>query len=167
MSSKKISHWYFPVALRFASPVVAGGGVYLIIIGHPVWGSLLILLALIMMTTRYVTQIDPSSKTYDDYLFFLGLPLNREKNSFRQMDRIIITKGNYSQTINTRAQSRQLDWSDYTATLLFDHGTLDLITMNDKHKLVVYLKELSRFLEVEVEDRTMRDPYIIDMERVE
>ena len=63
----------------------------------------------------------------------MGIPLNEEKRNFSVLDRIIITKSNNAQKVNTRAQSRQLNWTDYTATLLIDdNDSLDLLTKNRK-----------------------------------
>ena len=163
----KITVPYFPVALKYTSPLVLGIGVYVIAVDHLVWGIVLVLLSVILLTTHYVTRIDLTKRTYDDYLFFLGLPLNKDSKSFSRIDRIVISRGNYSHTINTRAQSRQLDWSDYTGTLVFDNGTLDLLTKNSKRDLLLGLKEFVRFLKVDIEDRTTAHHYYIDIDKVD
>ena len=164
---KKITIPYFPIGMKYATPVFIAAGVYLIINGIPIWGVLFLVTSALILTTNYITEIDLHGKIYKDYLSLLGLPFNNESNTFNTIDRIIITKRNYSQTINTRAQSRQMDWTDYTATLIMDNdNTLDLLTKNDKHKLLLNLKEFSTFLNVGVEDRTTHKPYFIDMDKV-
>ena len=161
---KKITIPYFPKGLKYVTPLFFGTGIYLIIIRYPIWGVLLILVGAIIVTTNYVTEINLKERTYRDYLSLLGLTLNEKSKTFNKMDRIVITKGNYSQTINTRAQSRQLDWSDYTGTLILDNDdTLDLLTRNDKKELIKGLKEFTDFLKVGVEDRTTSQPYWVDM----
>jgi len=122
----------------------------------------LILIGVIILTTKYVTEINLKDKEYRDYLFFLGFNLNEDINKFNEIDRIINTKGNYSQTINTRSRSRQMDWSDYTGTLILDNGTLDLLTRHDKREIIIGLKEFSNFLEVGIEDRTTHQHHWID-----
>lgn len=137
------------------------------IIQHPIWGILLIILAAIILTTNYVTEISLIEKSYRDYITMLGVKLNIEENRFNQLDRIVITKGNYAQTINTRAQSRQMEWADYTATLVMDKNiTLDLVTRTDKQELMKGLKEFSDFLQVDVEDQTTGQHYLVDMKKV-
>jgi hypothetical protein len=164
---KKIIIPYFPKGLTYMTPILAGVAIWLIIISYPIWGSLLIVLAFVILTTKYVTEINLNSKSYQDYLFLLGLKLNVEENRFKQLDRIVITKGNYAQTVNTRVQSRQMEWADYTATLLMDDNlTLDLVTRTDKQELMKGLKEFSDFLQVEVEDQTTGKHYFVDMNKV-
>ncbi len=163
---KKISTPYFPNGIKYCSPLLFAGGVYLFVKGHEVWGSLVALLALIILTTKYITEIDLKDKKYNDYLFFLWFKLNEDSKNFNTIDRIVITKGSYAQTINTRAQSRQMDWSDYTGTLILDNDTLDLLTKSSKQELLRGLKEFTDFLNVPVEDRTTNQHFRIDMTRV-
>ena len=165
--TKKIIIPYFPKGLKYITPVLAGAAIWLILIHHPIWGALLIILAAIIFTTNYVTKIDLDKKAYSDYLSILGMKLNVEENRFNKLDRIVITKGNYAQTVNTRVQSRQMEWADYTATLLMDSNiTLDLVTRTDKQELMKGLKEFSEFLQVDVEDQTTGQHYFVDMSRV-
>ena len=68
---------------------------------------------------------------------------------------------------NTRVQSRQMEWADYTATLVMDKNiTLDLVTRTDKQELMKGLKEFSDFLQVDVEDQTTGQHYLVDMKKV-
>ena len=164
--TKKITIPYFPKGLKYTTPLFFGIGIYLIIMRYPIWGVVLILAGAIILTTYYVTEINLSEKSYRDYLSLLGLTLNEESKKFNKIDKIVITKGNYSQTINTRVQSRQLDWSDYTGTLILDNDdTLDLLTRNDKKELLKGLKEFTDFLKVGVEDRTTSQPFWVDMSK--
>lgn len=163
---KKITIPYFPVGLKYATPVIAGLGVYLAIAHYPVWAALLILLSVAILTSQYVTDIDLNKKVIHDYLEFMWIPLQNETKKFEQLDRIVVTKGSYSQTLNTRIQSRQIDWTDYTATLLMDnYNFIDLITRTEKRELLKALKEFSEFLKVGVEDRTTLQHYWVNMDR--
>jgi hypothetical protein len=154
--TKKITVSYFPKGMKFTTPCLTGAGIYLFTLQHPVWGSILILLSAIILTTHYHTTIDLSNRKIRDYISLLGIPLQEEIKTFKQPDRIIVTKGNYSQTLNTRIQSRQMNWSDYTATLMLDNGdTLDLLTCTSKKELMTGLNEFVDFLQVDIEDRTI------------
>ncbi len=166
--TKKIIIPYFPKGLKFITPVLFGGGAYLVFVEFPVWGVVLLLLGIIVLTTNYVTEIDLEEKVCHDYLSFLFFPIDKDSKKFNGFDRIIIAKGDYAQTVNTRAQSRQFDWTDYTGTLIFDDGeTLDLLTKTSKQELLVGLKGFADFLKVGVEDRSTADYYWIDMDRVD
>ena len=162
---KHISIPYFPAGVRFVTPLFFSGGIYLGIIGHFIWGILAFILGIVILNTRYVTEINLKERTYRDFLHFLWIPFNEDTGTFKSIDRIVITKGNYAQTINTRAQSRQLDWSDYTGTLIFDNSTLELLTRNDKRELIMGLKEFAGFLNVGVEDRTTTRHFLVDLKK--
>jgi hypothetical protein len=159
---------YFPKGLKFTTPLIFAGAILLGFSGHYFWTVVLVILCLIILTTYYVTEIDLDKRQYHDYLTIAGIAMNNESQSFSQLDRIVITKGSYAQTVNTRVQSRQMDWSDYTATVLFDRDiTLDLLTRNDKHELLVALKKMIATLPIDVEDRCGRESYFIDMTKVD
>lgn len=163
---KKIIIPYFPRGLKYVSPIFLVIGIFLML-HYPIWGAILILVFPIIVSTQYVTKIDLKEKVYSDYLSFLGLHLKKETKNFHNVDRIIITKENFAQTINTRAQSRQINWSDYTGTLIFDdNGKLDLLTRSDKKELLNGLKEFVEFLDVKIEDRTTYQCYWIDIEKI-
>lgn len=166
--TRKITVPYFPSGLKYCTPITAGVGVYLLWADHPIWGLLLFALSIIIFFTEYVTKVDLEKKVFMDYLSVAGIAINTEKNTFQVLDRIVITKGLYSQTINTRVQSRQLNWEDYTATLLMDNDvSLNLLTNNNKIDLLKALKEFTDFLNVGVEDRSTHDHYWIDMKKVD
>lgn len=160
---KKIVIPYFPKAMKYGTPLLFGTGVYLFVIEHAIWALVLTVLGIIILTTNYITEINLGDKSYDDYLSFLWIPLNRDKKRFKHVDRIVISKGNYSQTLNSRIQTHQMDWTDYTATLVLDNDKLDLITHTNKKHLLHALREFSDFLKVDVEDRTSSEHGWIDM----
>ena len=163
--TKRIIIPYFPKGMKYATPLLFGAAGYLFLFEHPIWASILVFLGIIILSTNYVTEINLKEKSFDDYLLLLWIPLNRERKRFKSLDRIIISKGNYSQTLNSRIQTRQIDWTDYTGALIFDNDTLDLVTHTDKKKLLHALREFSDFLKVDVEDRTTNAPYWIDMSK--
>jgi hypothetical protein len=151
--------------MRYITPPLFGGAIYLIATTHYVWGTLAALLGLVILTTHYATEIDLSKKVYQDYLFLLGMRLEKEEKRFKHIDRLIVTKGNYSQTLNSRISSRQMDWSDYTGKLITDSDVLDLLTHTDKRSLILGLAPFAEFLKVGIEDRTTTKFYWIDIDK--
>ena len=127
---------YFPKELKYASPLMLAGAGFLFYFGHALWAVFVVALVILIFTTHYVTEVNPRKKNFRDFLSVAGMRLNVEVKPFQVLDKIVITKGSYSQAINTRVQSRQLDWTDYTATLVMDNGTLNLLTRNDKALLI-------------------------------
>jgi len=162
--TKKVTTPYFPAGLRYSTPIFFAGP--LLLIDHPVWAVILLLIGIIILTTHYGTEINISEKSYTDYLSFLGLKLNPETGKFQRVEKIVITKGNYAQSVRSQIQTRTMAWSDYTGTLIFtgDH-TLDLLTDMNKKKLIKRLKEFAVFLKIDIEDCTTSNPYWIDLDK--
>jgi hypothetical protein len=154
--TKKIVIPYFPKGMKWSTPLLFGLAVFLSIKGLIMIGVLLVLFIILILTTSYVTEISMERKRYWDYLSMMGIKLNVETTSFTYLDRIIVTKANNVQRAHSRIQSRTMQWTDYTATLLFDHQkNLDLITLTDKRELMEGLQAFAAFLNVPIEDRTV------------
>jgi hypothetical protein len=75
---KKIAIAYFPRGLKYATPLVFGAGIYLASLGHYGWCIVLILLGVVILTTKNVTEINLTDKKYNDYLSLLWIPLGEE-----------------------------------------------------------------------------------------
>jgi hypothetical protein len=150
-----ISLYYFPKGLRYTSPLILAVAGYLLYDGFRVWGLLLLVVTIFILTAKYITAIGKNEFT--DAFGVFGLAVVTEKKHFSQLNKIVITKGSYSQMVNTRASSRQLDWTDYTGTLIYD-GTqsLDLVTTDDKDQLLNELRVYATSLGVAIEDPTGR-----------
>jgi hypothetical protein len=161
---KKITIPYFPTGIKYATPLLIGLGIYIWTIGYPIWLGILTLLAIIILTTNYVTEINLDKKQYRDFLSFLWMPFEEEKMKFKMVDKIVITKGNHSQMLNSRSRSRSLDWSSFTGTLIIDENkTLDLLTRTDRKELIKGLKEFVDFLKVDIEDQTTSEHFKVDI----
>ncbi|MFN6946971.1 MAG: hypothetical protein ACK4ND_18655 [Cytophagaceae bacterium] len=163
---KRIKIPYFPPFFRYGSPLFFGFGIYLAFEDSLIFGFLLSLLGVVFLTTFYVKEINLKEKAYKDYFFILGLQLQKKSWKFDSVDRMIVTRNNYSRVINTRFSSRTVYWSEFTGSLIFvPHRKLKLITRNNKKDLLKDLKEFAHFLEIDVEDRTSANYYWIDLEK--
>ena len=164
---KKIIIPYFHIGIKYVTPLILGLGIYLGIIGYPIWIAVSVLLSTIILTTRYVTEINLTKKEYRDFLSFFWMPFDEEKNKFNSIIKIVIVREKHSQVLNSRSRSRQLDWASFTGTLLFDENkSLDLVTTNDKTQLVRGLKDFALFLNVNIEDQTTSQHYLIDIAKI-
>ena len=161
---KKILIPYFPLGIKISSLLLVGMAGYLVTINNYAWAVILILLTVIIFTTNYVTEINISEKVCRDYLSFLTIPFQEDVIKFSKIDKLIITKANHSQMLNTRSRSRQLDWASFTGSLVLDDNqkSLDLLTRNDRTELIKGLKEFSSFLQVDIEDHTTSSFFVID-----
>lgn len=163
---KKVVIPYFSNGIKYTTPLLGGGAAYLIFVGHPLWAGLLILLGAIILTTAYVTEIDPAKREYRDYLSVMGFAVDEERSSYIAIQKIIITKKNHSQMLNSRSRSRQLDWSMFTATIVFDNDqTLDLLTRNERSKLLTEIKPFAETLKTDVEDQITAEPFHVDLSK--
>src|SRR5690606_9816344 len=129
---KRVTIPYFPSGLKYVTPLIFGAAIYLLTLGYPLWSGLMAFVSIIILTTKYVTEIDLNGKEYRDFLSFLYIPVEEEKVRFSTVDKIVITKDNHSQMLNSRSRSRQIDWTSFTGTLILDKNkTLELLTRND------------------------------------
>lgn len=157
---------YFPKGVKYATPVPLALAVYLGVIGYPVWTIILVLVTIIVLTTDYVTEINLDKKEYRDFVSFLWMPFEEEKVKFKALYKIVITKRNYSQNLNSRTRSRKIDWSSFTGTLIMDDDkSLELLSRTDKKELIRGLKEFADFLKVDVVDETTSEAFVIDVHK--
>jgi hypothetical protein len=153
--SHTISIHYFPNPLRYIAIASLSAVAYLIYIRHWKWGIVLALLILFIFTAKYVTIIDLDRKRFVDAFSFFGVNLENEVQNFTTLNKIVISKGNYSQKANTRSRDRQVNWSDYTGTLIYDgNKPLDLLTRNDKKELVDALRIYATALKIDIVDES-------------
>lgn len=165
---KKITIPYFPAGMKYVgAPLLIGLGIYLGFMGYPVWIAPGILLSLVILTTRYVTEINLERNQIRDYVAVLGLPLNVSHTRFNALNRIIIKKEIHSQVLHTRAQTRQMDWDAFTGILVMDGDkTLDLLSTNNREELLSGLKPFAEFLKVDIEDQSTGRHYLVDIHRI-
>jgi len=164
---KKITIPYFSKELKYTTPLFGAAAIYAGVSGYMVWGILLVVMGIIILTTNYVTEIRLNERECKDYIFFLGFELNRDARNFNEAIKIVITKEKHTLKVVSRVQSHQTNYADYTGTLLFDNAEpLDLLTDLDKNNLLTGLKPFAEFLQVGVEDLTTHEPYFVDLEKV-
>ncbi len=164
---KKIIIPYFHSGFKYAFPFIFLLGGLLIYWKLYIFGSIFLTFSVLSIGMYYVTEIDLRNKRYSDYFFFLGLKLYHKSEKFTGIDRVYLIKEDQAQTVSTRAQYRKLNWTEFTAILLFTNGkTLELLTKNDKRELMLQLLDMIKFLKTEVEDRTTPQHFWIDLNKV-
>jgi hypothetical protein len=152
----RISLYYFPLGLRYTSIALLGLAGWLLHISYFGLAVVAILICVFVLTAQYVTTIDLEARRYIDAFTFYGIDIDNEKRSFNKINRIEVTKGNYSQKISTRSSDRQLDWADYTGTLIYDDiGELTLVTHEDKKQLMKTLLVYATALKCEIDDKSI------------
>ena len=126
---KKIVIHYFPAGIRYVSWLFPVGSIWLVWEQYFLLGLILLVLFLIIQSTRYITIIDPERKVYSDFVFFLWMKLGLEQSQYQSIRGITIGRSSETQHVRSRIQDRQFNWTAYTATLHFDDDrSLDLVT---------------------------------------
>jgi hypothetical protein len=152
---KKITVWYFPAGIRYSTSIFISLGIYLSLIGHGIWLVFSIFLSLLILTTRYITEINIDLKKCSDYVSVLGISFDEEVIIFDRLTKIVVSRQRNSQMLNSRSRSRRLDWSAYTATLIFDDDRqLELVTTNNKLELTNKIEEAKNYFNLKLEDLT-------------
>jgi hypothetical protein len=129
LMTRKIIIYYFPAGMRYASWLFPAIALWLAWNSQFIWSALLLLLFLIIISTRYITVIDPQRRIYSDYVFFLWMKPGLEQNHYEKILGITIGRSSETHKVRSRVQDRQFNWTAYTATLHFDGGqSLDLVT---------------------------------------
>lgn len=147
--------FYFPKGFRYTTPVFFLFAIYMIFIGYKIIALIIIFVSLFILTAQYITDIDTQKKEFIDSFSFYWIPIVTERKKFRDINRIVVTKGSYAQAVNTRAQSRSFQWSDYTATLIYDDDqTLDLVTRQEKKEVLQFASLYAVSLQVGIDDLT-------------
>ena len=165
--TRQIRISYFPTALKYAAAVIIIIAFVLLYKGFFIWGIIAVIVAVIVLKTDYVTDIDLKDRCITDFISVVGYPVGKEEIRFNQVDKVIITKGDFAQKRHPATQDRQRNWVDFTASLLFDNGQMfDLLTRTDKKKLIIGILEYIKLFQVPVEDHTTDSPYIIDLKKV-
>ncbi|MEO1053109.1 MAG: hypothetical protein AAFX87_20915 [Bacteroidota bacterium] len=158
----KVSTPYFARALQFVSPVLIIFGGYQLWLASYILGAILILLGLVLITTRYITAIDIKKKQIEDYLEVLTFKANHEVFKFSNIEKIIITKEDKSYRDGSLSRDRVVTFDQLTGTLVYDGGqTFELLTKLDRDALIDKMREFAKFLNTYIEDHTTGKPIII------
>lgn len=160
----RITTPYFDIGFKVIGvPILGIIAGYLGFGAYYLWMIPVVLLMAISLTTFYVTEVDLERKSYRDYLSLLFIPLSVERGNYSRLFKIVVTKENLSQTLNTRAQTRQMKWTSFTGTLVMDSNrTLELLTKTDKTDLINGLLPMAQALNISIEDQTSARHYVID-----
>lgn len=127
--TRKIIIYYFPAGMRYASWLLPALCIWLGLGSYIIWCLIVLLIFLVIISTRYITVLDIERKVFVDYIFLLGLKVGVEQSHYQTIRGITIARSAETQHVRSRIQDRQFQWASYTATLHFDNDqTLDLIT---------------------------------------
>ena len=131
---------------------------FILLLQHPLAGSILFLISFILISTHYRLAIDFNAKVYHDYIWILGIK-NGDKTKFEYVEYLFITKSKVSQSMNSLLSSSTFKKAVYNGYLKFSgDDKVHLMTKDDKEKLVAKLRPMSGELGVRIIDYSAGEP---------
>jgi len=147
----KLKDNYFSETLTWT--IVAGsvfGSGYLIYAAHHQWIIfLLVILSLILFSSKYILQIDMDKKLITDSFYFLWIKTKSEEIKFTTLNRIRLDKLRHVYNAASRAMDRQADFNEYISTLEYDHGqSVELERKMEYQSLAEEMKRIAEQLNI-------------------
>lgn len=136
--------------------VFYGLGWVLLVLSPPVlfakwWLALiLLLLGILLVTTRYQIKIDPNAQLIDDYLWILGIKTDRVVTTYSRVDFIYITTAKYSQQMNLKSISSTVQGTLFKAFLRSDRDNHYLGEAKDLNGVIDKVAKLAHVLKLEI-----------------
>jgi hypothetical protein len=154
--------WYFQGPPRWA-----GYGILVmalpVAVASPVWGVLLALLGIIIITTHYGVEIDANSKSYREYTWFLGLK-NGKRETYDSIQYFFLKPGRVSRTYNSRIQSTTIRDIEYNGFLKFSESEkVHIVSDSEKQKALDKILNLALKLNTNVLDYSFDPPEYVAM----
>lgn len=152
---------FFPEMIRFVSALFIPVGAFLIFASW-IGGAIVLFGCVIILTTTYRLEVDRENKTYNDYVWFLGLKNGTVKH-FDKIEYLFIKKSKRNQNLNSRGSTVTITKDIFDAYLRFSETEkIHLLTKENKTKLVNRLKLLANSLQVKIFDYSAEEPVVID-----
>ena len=142
---------YFPFQINLVAILLIVAGV---LIGpESIWLSIILLtIGLTVFTAGYKVAINPEKKTFREYLFVAGFKVG-DKKKYSAFDEIFIRSHSFSQTVNSRAQTRTFQSVMYKGFVKFsDHDKVLVAENQFKNKVIKKLGKVSKALNLEISD---------------
>lgn len=147
----KLKDNYFSETLKWT--IVAGsvfGSGYLIYAAHHQWIIfLLIILSLILFSSKYILQINLDKKLIIDSFYFLWIRMKSDQIEFTTLNGISLDRQRHVYNATTRSRVRQADFNEYIATLEYDHGkSVELERKMEYQSLAEDMKRIAEQLNI-------------------
>jgi len=125
-----------------ASVLVSG---YLFYTAHHQWIIFcLLIISLISFSTRYSLEIDTGNKCIIDSFYILWIRTKAVTLNYQTLHGIRLDKERHIYNASSRSRDRQTDFSEYIATLEYDHDkSVELERRMEYQTLAEEMKDLS------------------------
>lgn len=113
---------------------------------------ILFFFSLIIFTSHYRLLIDFDTKTFHDYVWFLGFK-NGEKGKFERVEYLFVKKNTVSQKMQLKAANSTIRKEVYDGYLKFsDAEKIHILTKDNKKDVLAKLQEISGKLNTKIVD---------------
>ena len=115
---------------------------------------ILVIISLMMFSTRYVMEVDTNRKLILDSFYFLWIRTRSEQFKFNALNCIRLDKERITYRANSRIRDRQADFHEYIGTLEYDQGKSVELKRNVEYESVASdMKHMAAQLNIPI-DRT-------------
>ena len=113
---------------------------------------ILFFFSLIILTSHYRLSINFDTKTFHDYVWFLGFK-NGEKGKFERVEYLFVKKNTVSQKMQLKAANSTIRKEVYDGYLKFsDAEKIHILTKDNKKDVLAKLQEISGKLNTKIVD---------------
>lgn len=105
---------------KILAGLFAGAGLFAALEATYWLAFLLILIALVILTTQYKLSIDAENRTYVEYLWILGAK-NGERQSFQHLNEVYVKPERYAQRIHSFSNDKVIRFTVYAVYIRVDH----------------------------------------------
>jgi len=141
---------YFSETLKWT--VTLGGlmlSAYLIAKTGYAWITIfLVLLSLILFSTKYILLIDAGEKLITDSFQVLWIKIKTRKFVYHELKCIRLEKQHYAYTANSRARTAQTEFNEYIGILEYDGSSIELTRSLNYSDFIEAMKRMASELQI-------------------
>lgn len=135
---------YFEGFFRVLGGILAPVGIFALT-QNLAAGAIILLLVVVIFTSKYRLRIDLAAGTYKEYLWILGF-VNGEEKRFRTIGSVFVRAEHYSQRINSVVVTREIRLTVYAVYIVADDEELFAGEFKDPAKANERARELAKRL---------------------
>ena len=148
---------YFPLQFKYVAYFFLIVSIPLIIEVSLIWGPLVFLLSLTVITTRYEFEVNKDEHFYREYVRILWLK-NGKKKQYSSAEYCFITASKYIQRMQLKAANTDFEGVEYNGYIKFsENEKIHIARRTDKEQLLKPLRKLANYLDLEIVDHSTED----------
>ncbi len=130
--------YYFPLPFRIFGGALPIFSLVFLTQNNYILAALGVVMAFLLLTTKYQIILDLENKNYFEHLWVLGFKRG-EVVSYNSIEKVILGSRNKSKTYNSRGSTNTVRYTAYYLCLIIDENRVELIE-TDKETRIEKLK---------------------------